>query len=129
MTWMGRKTKRKRNPRRRQHVRHSGMRWIPAGRETEFLTGFEKSLLPIVLRDEAGGFVFFDWLLFKTMTGGGVGFQWLFHAEQAAHIGHKLLQALEEGHFLLAVHGGRRAAGRQLVEGVSQPLVDDSVSL
>lgn len=105
------------------------MRWIPAGRETEFLTGFEKSLLPIVLRDEAGGFVFFDWLLFKTMTGGGVGFQWLFHAEQAAHIGHKLLQALEEGHFLLAVHGGRRAAGRQLVEGVSQPLVDDSVSL
>lgn len=56
-------------------------------------------------------------------------FQWLFYAEQAAHVGHKLLQALEEGDLLLAVHGGRRAAGRQLVEGVGQTLVDDGVSL
>lgn len=71
----------------------------------------------------------FDWLLFKTMIRGGVGFQWLFDAEQAAHIGHKLLQAFEEGDLLLAVHGGWRAAGRQLVEGVGQPLVDDGVSL
>lgn len=63
------------------------------------------------------------------MIRGGVGFQWLFHAEQAAYVGHKLLQALEEGDLLLAVHGGRRAAGRQLVEGVGQPLVDDGVSL
>lgn len=57
------------------------------------------------------------------------GPRWLFHAEQAAHVGHELLQALEEGHLLLAVHGGRRAAGRQLVEGVGQPLVDDGVPL
>lgn len=76
-----------------------------------------------------GGSEGFDWLLFITMSGGGFGFQWLFHAEQAAHVGHKLLQALEECHLLLAVHGGRRAAGRQLVEGVGQPLVDDGVSL
>lgn len=45
-------------------------------------------------------------------------FQWLFHAEQAADVGYKLLQAFEEGNLLLAVHGGWRAAGCQLVEGV-----------
>lgn len=45
-------------------------------------------------------------------------FQWLFNAEQAADVGDKLLQAFEEGNLLLAVHGGRRAAGCQLVEGV-----------
>lgn len=56
-------------------------------------------------------------------------FQWLFHAEQAAHVCHELFQALEEGDLLLAVHGGRRAARRQLVEGVGEPLVDDGVSL
>lgn len=69
----------------------------------------------------------FDWLLFNTTT--RLAFQWLFHTEQATHIGHKLLQAFEEGDLLLAVHGGRRAAGRQLVEGVGEPLVDDGVPL
>lgn len=48
----------------------------------------------------------------------GLVFQWLFHAEQAADVGYKLLQAFEEGNLLLAVHGGWRAAGCQLVEGV-----------
>lgn len=71
----------------------------------------------------------FDWLLFITMHGGGFGFQWLFHTEQAPHVGHKLLQALEEGDLLLTVHGRWRAARRQLVEGVGQPLVDDGISL
>lgn len=59
----------------------------------------------------------------------GERFQWLFDTEQAPHVGHKLLQALQEGDFLLAVHGGWRAAGRQFVEGVRQTLVDDGVSL
>lgn len=59
----------------------------------------------------------------------GVGSQWLLHAEEAAHVGHELLQALQEGHLLLAVHCGRRAAGRQLVEGVGQTLVDHGVPL
>lgn len=56
-------------------------------------------------------------------------FQWLFHTQQAAHVGNELLQAFEEGDLLLSVHRRRRAAGRQFVEGVGQPLVDDGVSL
>lgn len=60
---------------------------------------------------------------------GRVKFQWLFDTEQPTHIGHKLLQAFEKGDLLLTVHGGWRAAGCQLVEGISQPLVDDGVSL
>lgn len=70
-----------------------------------------------------------DWLSIQRRVSSSPPPRWLFHAEQAAHVGHKLLQALEEGHLLLAVHGGRRAAGRQLVEGVGQPLVDDGVPL
>ena len=87
--------------------------------------------LPRVLRDDAG-WGEFDWLLKKKEEKNprqSLSFQWLFYAEQAAHVGHKLLQALEEGDLLLAVHGGWRAAGRQLVEGVGQPLVDDGVPL
>jgi len=89
---------------------------------------FEPSLPRVVPRMKQGESLI-GYLSERGVIRGRVWLQWLFHAQQAAHVGHELLQALEEGDLLLAVHGGRRAARCQLVEGVGQSLVDDGVSL